>query len=71
MRPAKGCNFDASGNDALPRKDDASVAEEGSKGWGAKVVVGAVSAERVSPDEEGCFDDFLPVKASQMDMAER
>ena len=34
-------------------------------------MVGAVSAERVSPDEEGCFDDFLPVKASQMDMAER
>jgi hypothetical protein len=34
-------------------------------------VVGAMSAERVSPDEEGCFDDFLPVKASQMDMAER
>lgn len=71
MRPAKGCSFDASGNDALPRKEDASVAEEGSKGWGAKVVVGAVSAERLSPDEEGCFADLLPVKASQMDMVRK
>jgi hypothetical protein len=34
-------------------------------------VVGAVSAERVSPDEEGCFTDFLPVKASQMDMTRK
>ena len=69
MRPAKGCNFDASGNEALPRKDDASCAEEGSNGWGAKVVVGAESVERVSPDGVCCFEDFLPVKASQMDIA--
>lgn len=34
-------------------------------------MVGAVSAESVSPDEEGCFADFLPVKACQMDIARR
>jgi len=70
LRPARGCSFEASGNEALPRKDDASCAEEGSKGCGANVVVGAESIERVSPDGDDCFEDFLPVKASQMDMAE-
>lgn len=57
LSPARGCNCEGSGRYVGERKDEVSVAVEGSKG--------AVWAS-VEPGEE---DGFLPVKASQNDMS--